>query len=376
MKILITGGHLTPALAVIQALPKDAKVVYVGRKFGLEGDSAVSLEYQTITSMQLPFIVFQPGRLQRKFTRHSMPSLGRIPKGIWEAFKILKEITPDVVLSFGGYVAFPMCVAAAMLKIPSVLHEQTLEAGGANHLLSRFAAAICVSWESSQKFFPKEKVVLTGNPIIASHPSTEMREILAHTHKKYPLLTVTGGSLGSHPINELIESILPTLLAKYTIFHQTGDAKEFGDFARLQEFKSTLPYTFQERYIIRKFISPDDISFVYESSDMVVSRSGINTVLSLLLANTPSLLIPLPFSQRHEQEKNARLLQETGLGKFLQQENLTSDVLLREIEQMMEKRKTYTNVKRDQLLALHQHAAKKIIEIVYGTKNDRLQKKI
>ncbi len=375
MKILITGGHMTPALAVIQELPKDAEVVYVGRKFALEGDSALSLEYQALTAMHIPFIIFQPGRIQRKMTRFTLPSLGRIPKGVWEAFGILRTEKPDVVLSFGGHVAFPICLAASLLKIPVVMHEQTLEAGGANHIISRFATKICVSWESSLRFFPKEKTVLTGNPLLPSKPSVEIQQILNKRNKKYPFLVITGGSLGSHPLNALIEPIIKLLLAKYTVLHQTGDAKEFGDFAKLEEVKSSLPYTFQERYILCKFINPSDIAYVYNMCDMVVSRSGINTVLTLLLENTPSLLIPLPFSQRQEQLKNALLLSEAGLGEVLQQAGLTSGALFGAIEHMMGKRESYTNTKYKELVALHKNAAKKIIQVVYGAKNNSLQKK-
>lgn len=375
MKILITGGHLTPALAVIQKLPKDAEITYVGRKFALEGDSAVSLEYHTITNMGIPFIAFQPGRLQRKFTKHTLPSLGRVPKGVWEAFWILKKEKPDVILSFGGHVAFPICFAASLLKIPSVVHEQTLEIGGTNRLIAKIATKICVSWESSLAFFPKKKTILTGNPLPFTPPSQEIQDLLQKRNKKYPLITITGGSLGSHPINTLVEPILEKLLAKYIVLHQTGDAQEFGDFAKLEAFRESLPYTFQERYILRKFIHPEDVSYAYGVSDMVVSRSGINTVLTLLLENTPALLIPLPISQRQEQLKNALFLKDSGLGEVLEQDTLTSESLFIAIENMMEKKDMYQNRNLDSLKEIHRDAAEKIIAVVYGSKNYALQEK-
>lgn len=375
MKILITGGHMTPALAVIQKLPKDIAVVYVGRKFAFEGDSALSLEYRTLTAMDIPFIPLQSGRLQRKFTKHTFPSLGRIPKGVWEAFSILRREKPSIVLSFGGHVAFPICLAASVLKIPIVMHEQTQEAGGANHLLSRMATKICVSWESSLKFFPKEKTILTGNPLPITTPSKEIKEVLQKNSKKYPILTITGGSLGSHAINALIEPILEKLLSHYVVVHQTGDAQEFKDFDRLTEFRASLPYTFQERYILKKFIDPEDIAFVYKTSDVVVTRSGMNTVLTLLFVNTPSLLIPLPFSQRQEQMKNALLLKASGLGEILLQDQLTSESLLTAIDTMMEKRAFYKNPQSKNMQKLHEGAAGKIIQVIYDTEKNYLQKK-
>ena len=375
MKVLITGGHLTPALAVIKERPKGMDVVYVGRKYALEGDSALSLEYQTITNLGIPFIVFHPGRLQRRFTRHTLFSLGRFPKGIWEAFRILKKEKPDVVLSFGGYVAFPIAVAASLLKIPVITHEQTLEVGAANALIAKLAIKVCVSWPSSEKFFPKEKVVLTGNPIVEQKPSQEMQALICHHKEKYPLLVITGGSLGSHAINILIEPMLDKLLAHFTILHQTGNAKQYGDYDRLVKKRNKMPYTFQERYLPTKFLAPDDMPYIYEQADLVISRSGINTVLTLLLANTPSLLIPLPISQRQEQLKNALLLRDSGLGEVLEQDSLTSETLFEAVLMMMRNKTVYKNKDLETMRSLHQHAAEHILRVVDGTKTYPIQAK-
>lgn len=365
---------MTPALAVIQKLPKDAEVVYVGRKHPLEGDTAVSLEYETMQSLDIPFISVHPGRLQRKMTRYTLSAFGRVPKGLWEAFFILKKEKPDVVLSFGGYVAFPFAVAASLQKIPVVTHEQTLEAGATNKLIAKFATKVCTSFPTSAAFFPKEKVVLTGDPLPLSKPSKDIQ--LLTQKNKYPLITISGGSLGSHAINILVEPMIEKLLAKYRVFHITGDAKEYGDFDKLQKIKESLPYTFQERYILKKFVSPHDIRTLYTASDVVISRSGINSVLTLLLANTPSLLIPLTFSQRQEQQKNALLLESVGLGHVLDQKVLTSDELLKHIEEVLSHRSVYKNSQIHEMQQLHEHAAEHITTVVYDTQKRYLQKKI
>src|SRR5690242_4478734 len=147
MKLLITGGHLTPALGVLQNLPRGVEVLYVGRKYALEGDNALSLEYQTITKMGIPFANLVTGRIQRKLTKHTLSSFFKIPSGFYDAFKIIKTYHPDVILGFGGYVAVPICVIGSLLKIPIVIHEQTVSAGIANKLLARFADKICISWK-------------------------------------------------------------------------------------------------------------------------------------------------------------------------------------------------------------------------------------
>lgn len=376
MKILITGGHLTPALAVIKKLPQDAQVVYVGRQYALEGDNALSLEYKTMTTGNIPFIAFTPGRLQRKLTKHTFTSLSRVPVSVFRAIAILRQEKPDVVLTFGGHVALPFGIAAKIVGIPLMLHEQTLEAGLTNKILARFATKIGISWESSANFFPKDKTMLTGNPILPASPSDDMQQLLAKVSNKFPLIVITGGSLGSHAINALVEPILGKLLTKYTILHQTGDAKAFADYDLLTKRRSTFPYTFQERYILRKFVSPDDMRYIFSQASIVVARSGINTVVALLLGDTPALLIPLPYSQGQEQMKNAIFLKESGLGEVLVQDELTSEKLLGAVDLLMRNKEKYTNTKKEEMEKLHGTAAEKIIQVIYGITKDRLQKKI
>ena len=120
---------------------------------------------QEITKLGIPFYAINTARLQRKFTKHTVPSLIKFPLGFIQSLKILRKIKPEVVLGFGGYISLPVVLAAAFLKIPIVIHEQTLEAGFANKIEAKFARKICISWQSSEKYFPKEKTVLTGNPL-------------------------------------------------------------------------------------------------------------------------------------------------------------------------------------------------------------------
>jgi UDP-N-acetylglucosamine--N-acetylmuramyl-(pentapeptide) pyrophosphoryl-undecaprenol N-acetylglucosamine transferase len=132
MKLLIVaggGGHFAPSLAVIEKLPKDVEVLLVGRKYALEGDSALSFEYQTAKKLKLQFVSITAGRFQRKFTRHTIGSLLKSPIGLIGAIRAIREYKPDVVLSFGGYVSVPVVIAAAFQKIPIVVHEQVLGAG-------------------------------------------------------------------------------------------------------------------------------------------------------------------------------------------------------------------------------------------------------
>src|SRR3989344_2430412 len=108
MKIVIIGGHLAPALSVIEELDRSVEILYIGRKHALEGDSAVSLEYDTITKKSIAFVSLKTGRFQRSLTRHSFFSIVKIPVGLLQAIAVLKKFKPDVVVGFGGYVSFPV----------------------------------------------------------------------------------------------------------------------------------------------------------------------------------------------------------------------------------------------------------------------------
>lgn len=359
MKVLITGGHMAPALAVITALPKSIDVVYVGRKYSFEGDLGYSLEYKTVHSMGIPFIPITTGRLQRVITPHTVKSLLKVPWGVLEALRILRKEHPDVVIGFGGYVSLPIGIAAKLLHIPLVIHEQTLHAGMANKILSRVADTVCVSWEESASLFPEEKTILTGNPLLPMEKQTKVPLPKANL----PLLAIVGGSGGSHAINVLVEKSLPQLLSQYRILHQTGDATEFGDYQRLEKIKKQLPKEFQERYGIVKFIDPEEIWDVFKKADAVIGRSGINTVTTLLVLNKKSLLIPLPYGQKKEQHSNAMLLKKVGLGVILEQNMATPASFVEAIADMM-KTKPVDDEKMRAYTQLHRHAAEKIAQTI------------
>ncbi len=339
MKIVIIGGHFTPALAVMEALPKNVQVTYIGRKYLFEKDKTVSLEYQTITKSGIPFVSLTTGRIQRTFTLQTIPSLLKVPYGLFQSFEILRKCKPDIIVGFGGYLSVPVCLAGKILGIPIIIHEQTLEVGLANKIIAHFAKMICISWKSSEAFFPKGKTVLTGNPLPES--MLENSQGGYQSSGGLPGITIIGGSSGSHAVNILIEQCLPQLLEKFILFHQTGDAREFDDYERLQTIKHTLPEKLQKRYTIMKYIEPKHFISILKQTDLVISRCGINTITALLFVKKPSLLIPLPISQRNEQYKNAQILQQAGIAEIVQQQTLTGKKLFDKIVEMFNNKKTY-----------------------------------
>jgi len=368
MKLIITGGHLSPMLNVIEELPKEYSVLVIGRKRAIEGDETVSLEYEAIRKKGIPFKSIIAGRLQRKWTKKTLFSVLKFPIGFFQSFFILFSEKPDVVLSFGGYVSLPVVISAFIQRVPIVIHEQTQKTGLANKIASYFAKKICVSWEDSKKFFPADKVVMTGNPV-KKYPISNIQYPISN--ENIPLIYVTGGSSGSHKINLAVEEILPKLLEKYRIIHQTGNAKEYGDFNRLSKFKEFLSQKLSERYFVTKFINPSDVPSVLEKANIVVSRAGANTIMELYKAEKASITIPLPFSGADEQRENALFLKNSGLAEILEQDLLTGDKLLEAIDNMVYNKPKLKNPQN----IIKEDAALQIINVLESVTNEKSKNK-
>lgn len=327
MKIAFVGGHFSPALALIQALPKSDEALFLGRKYAIEGENTHSFEYLICQKEHIPFFDIPAGRLQRKLTKFSLLSFLKTSQGVQIAKSVLQKEKPDVVVSFGGYLSVPVALAAKMLSIPVVIHEQTQKGGLANRFIGKFIARkVCLTFDSSKAYFPENKTIVTGLPL-RREVFEEGAPVIA-LPKNEKLLYVTGGSTGSHFINELVSQNLISLLSKFVIIHQTGDSSEYKDFEKLHALREGLSEDLRNKYHLKKFVEPKEIGWILQHADVIVSRSGINTVVELLELGIPTLLIPLPHGQRNEQLENAKLLAGKGLGEYLLQKDSTSENFL------------------------------------------------
>ena len=386
-KIVITGGHLTPALAVIDELQKDGwQIIFFGRQHALEGDSSVSVEYQTITKLGISFISLTAGRLQRSFTRYTVFSFLKIPIGFIQSFYYLIKFKPTVILSFGGYVALPVALAGWMLKIPIVTHEQSVVPGLANKIIFKFAKKVCVSWvktmEILRRVYPersrgaqddKSKFVLTGNPIRKDIFNINSRNLgrsipgIGHFDEKLPLIYITGGSLGAHMINEAVLQVLPKLLEKYFVIHQCGDSQAYKDYDKLLNTSYQLPTTLKKRYILTKYVDSDNIGWVLNKSDLIISRAGANTVTELAALGKPAILIPLPWVGQNEQLENAKLLEQAGIAVILEQKNLAGESLYHWTMTMIQNLSKYKEHGIDAKQLINLQATENLIKVVNET---------
>ena len=369
-KVVVTGGHLTPALAVIDELLDRGgwQIFFFGRKFAMEGDKTPSVEFQVMAEKDLPFIPIKAGRVQRRFTRYTIPAILKIPVGFFQSFFWLLRIKPDIILSFGGYVSVPVVLAGWLLRIPVVTHEQTTVFGLATRINAFFAKKVAVSWPQTIAKLPDNKVVLTGNPIRKEifEVNEQIWQVL-NFERNLPLVFITGGNQGSHTINQTVQLVLPQLVEKVNVFHQCGHLNALGDFERLEEIRDKLPPRLKKRYHVKKYLSSVEMGTVLNKADLVVSRAGANTITELIALGKPVLLIPLPWLYQNEQMKNAQMVEGVGLAKILPQKELSSGSLLKVIVEMMKNLTNYqkNGAKAKKLVKLN--AAQKIADLVEKT---------
>lgn len=365
-KILITGGHITPALAVIQGLKNkfkdDINIVFVGRKYAFENEKTISFEYKDIKKIEIKFIPLETGRLTRIISLKTIRSIMRIPLGFFNAYKILKSEKPNVILSFGGYIALPIAFWSFIFKIPLYTHEQTIHPGLSNRIIGFFAKRIFIAFKSSQSYFDKNKVVLTGNPVRSIIFNTISKPFIIKKDKI--VIYITGGSLGSHSLNNKIRDIIEELLKKYIVIHQVGDSVEYKDYEKLVKLRKTLVPNLQKNYFLRKHFLEHEIGYIYSLCDIVVGRSGANTFFELISLRKPAVFIPLPWAANNEQEKHALIFKNAGCGEiFLQKEE--SYKLLQLVNKVAIDNQKYIYNFRTLQYLYSENAVKKIIEEIF-----------
>lgn len=341
-KILLTGGHAgTTAIAVVEELVRRGKkgvfneIYWIGPKSAIEGKNVPTIEQSALQNMGVLYHQINAGRVQLKFTRWTIPSILKIPASFIYSYKLLKQIKPDLILSFGGYAAFPVSIIGRLMGIPLVLHEQTIVVGRSSKIISFFANKIALSRNESMKYFPRDKCTITGNPVMMQIFDVQVRKSISVP----PTIFFTCGSRGAKVINEVVKEILPSLLKKYKVIHLSGDI-DYPSFAKL---KGSLNNDLKERYYLYSVVDPMIIDNLYRQADIIVGRAGANTISEILITKRPSVLIPIPFSYMDEQTKNAEYAGNLGLVRIIKQKDLTPRNLMEEIMSLI---KNYSDVLR------------------------------
>jgi len=368
-KIILTGGHAArTGLAVIEEIRNrkslnNWELYWIGSKYAFEGQKTNSMEYAIFPKEGVKFINLTTGRIQRKFTKFTIVSLLKIPLGMIQAFIILLCLKPNLILSFGGYAAFPVVFWGKILGIPVIIHEQTAVIGRANKASLPFSTKVAVARNSSKQYIPNSKLVVTGNPMPKKILDLKQKVNIS----KPPVIFVTGGSRGSVTLNSIVLESLEFLLTKYKVIHQSGEL----DFEKCVNFRKYLPEKLIKRYEVLDFIDPKKIDKYYQKADLIVARSGANTVSDILMSKTPSILVPIPFTYLNEQHLNAEYVQNLGLGVIIEQNELNKDNLINKIDEIISNWKIYKErFKKVELLDLG--ASEKLVDLLVNTLDEKI----
>jgi len=348
IKILVTGGgtggHVSPALAVIQTLQEMAvgqdwtpEFRYVGSRHGVE--------QSLVEAAGIPFVGVQSGKLRRAsslrglLTLKNLADAFRVPVGVKEAIGEVRRFRPDVVLATGGYVSVPPVIAAGLLRRPVLIHEQTVQVGLANRIAARFATRIALTFEGAASDLPpklRAKTFVTGNPVrSAIFGGDRARAALScgfdPVDDALPTVYVTGGALGAQSINRAVEAALPDLLTFCRVIHQCG--KQDG--GHMERVWAVLSPGQQRRYYVVPFVGAEIADF-FALADLVVGRSGAGTVTEVAALGKPALFIPLVPTGGDEQTRNARRSADARAAALLPSEDLNAPRLLSEIHTLLD----------------------------------------
>jgi UDP-N-acetylglucosamine--N-acetylmuramyl-(pentapeptide) pyrophosphoryl-undecaprenol N-acetylglucosamine transferase len=332
-----TGGHVLPAVAVVEELRRrqlNMELLWIGGHNGVERELA--------ESNHVPFVAIQTGKLRRYLSARTFTDAMRIPLGVVQASAHVRRFGPDLIFSTGGATSFPT-VLAGRNRAPILTHEQTAQIGISNKMASRFADTFAVGFDTTAELARQmhRNVVVTGNPVRGSILKGSRENGLARFgfSDNLPVLYVTGGARGASPLNSRIESLLPELLAHTQILHQAGPASANDDVARLTAVRDALPDCLRKRYVVTEFVR-EEIADVYAMTTLVVARSGAGTVTELGRLGLPSVLIPLPGTWGDEQRKNANILGEIDAAVVIEQRDASPERLRTSIVELIDSPQT------------------------------------
>ncbi len=303
MKVLIsgggTGGHIFPALAIANALRRrdtNTEILFVGAENRMEMERVPAAGYPIIG---LPVAGFDRKKLWR-----NIPVMFRLWRSMNMAKGILKDFQPDIAVGVGGYASGPMLKEAQKAGIPTLIQEQNSYPGVTNKLLAKKVNAVCVAYEGTERFFPADRIHMTGNPIRANILNTSISQADAKRHLGFspdrPLVLVVGGSLGARTINESMKTaIIPIVEAGASVLWQTG---------RLYAEECSAAASGIEHVKATPFVAEMDLA--YRGADLMVSRAGASTISEIQVTGTPAILVPSPNVAEDHQRKNAMALVE------------------------------------------------------------------
>jgi len=356
-----TGGHIFPAIAIareIMARDPDTEILFVGAKGRMEMEKVPQAGFRI---EGLPVEGFQ-----RRLTLKNILVVFNFFRSLQKARKILNAFQPDAVVGVGGYASGPVVRVASGKGLPVLLQEQNSYAGITNRFLARKSTRICVAYEGMEKYFPAQKIVLTGNPVREDVIRTESRKKEAMEYFSFaeerPVVLVLGGSLGAKTINEsifrnigLIES------SEIRVIWQTGSLY----FRDIQQKIQEMPL---RNLVFMDFINRMDLA--YSVADVIVSRAGAGTISELCLVGKPVILVPSPNVAEDHQTKNAMALVNRNAAILVRDAEAFTELIPTAFNLIKDSGKRATLAENCRLMA-HSKAAERIVDELYAILPER-----
>ena len=318
-----TAGHVLPALPVMRALQEaGTDIAYIGGQGGLEKRYLEGLQH-------VRYFGIASGKLRRYWSWRNLTDGFGVLRGIWQSYWLLGRIRPGVIFSKGGHLSFPVVLAGWARGIPVVAHESDYSPGLANRLAMPFLDALCTSFPVQRPRRLRGELIHSGSPVRPEllAGSAERGRALSGAPAERPIILVTGGSLGADALNAVVTAAAPDLVKNCWVVHVCGPGKCTD--LELEGYR-------QFEYV------GADWGDLLAAADLVVSRSGSNTLFELLTLRKPNLLVPLsPRASRGDQVENAAYAESAGYSRVVQQDGLTPSALVGAVKEMLSEKETW-----------------------------------
>ena len=331
-----TGGHINPAIAIanmIKEREENSEFLFIGTEQGLENKLVKQAGYNVVH--------IRTGKIIRSLTLKNFKEMFNAYRGISDAKRILKNFKPDLVIGTGGYICVPVMFACNSLKIPYLLHESNSYPGVSVKLLSKKSSAVMVGFEDAKNRIKyKNKVVFTGTPAKFSEKTFETldenkcKEELNLNNINKKIVLVTCGSQGAKKINETLLELIENYQDKDVYYILVTGDKNYDDINIIKNnIEKKINKSLDEYIRLEKFVY--DMDKIYKVADLCVTRAGAMTVTELAIAKKKAILIPLPSAAENHQYYNAKILENAGSGKIIEQKDLDFEILHNTIRDML-----------------------------------------
>jgi len=330
-----TGGHFTPLMAVADALNQISEQEKIA-KMDLVFISDAPYDENLLLQKGIRFKKIYAGKVRRYFSLLNITDFFKTIAGLFKALWNIYLDFPDVIFSKGGYASFPVVFTARIFGIPLIIHESDTVPGKVNKWSGKFAKRIAISFPQSAKYFPKEKIAMTGIPVrkeLLTPASKSGAKDFFNLEEGIQTVMIISGSQGSKSINNNFLEIIPELLKNFQIIHITGK----NNFKDVESAVSVIikDSQYKTRYHIFDFMDVTQLRMAYGAADLVVSRASGTCIFEIAASGLPSILIPLPKAAQDHQKENAYVFAETGACDVIEEHNLSPHILQSEIEKLL-----------------------------------------